>query len=121
MNWWVRSIKRIVRLWITLNTYLLLSSVVTGCVLISAFASLVGIPIGITSSVVVLKICAITSGTKKYKWIIKKRKKKKINMILLAKTPLTTIEVLKSRALMNLYISNDKFVLGNDMMIWKKK
>ena len=77
MNWWVRSIKRIVRLWITLNTYLLLSSVVTGCVLISAFASLVGIPIGITSSVVVLKICAITSGTKKYKWIIKKRKKKK--------------------------------------------
>ena len=38
---------------------------VTGCVSISAFASLVGIPIVITSSAIILKICAITAGIKK--------------------------------------------------------
>ena len=42
------------------------TSTVTGCVSISAFASLVGIPIVITSSAIILKICAITAGIKKY-------------------------------------------------------
>ena len=41
-----------------------------------AFATLVGIPIGITSSAIRLIICAITAGIKKYKSIIKKKKKK---------------------------------------------
>ena len=44
----------------------------------SAFASLIGIPAGITSSVIGFKICAITSGFKKYKSIIKKKKRKMI-------------------------------------------
>ena len=44
---------------------LIVISTITGCVSISAFASLVGIPIGITSSAIGLKICAITSGTEK--------------------------------------------------------
>ena len=58
-----------------------LVSTVTGCVSISAFASIVDIPIeipipiGIMSSAVGLKICAITAGIKKYKSIIKKKKK----------------------------------------------
>ena len=47
-----------------------------GCVSISAFASLVGINISVTSSVIGLKICAITAGIRKYKLIIKKKKKK---------------------------------------------
>ena len=55
---------------------LVLTSVVTWCISISAFASLVGIPIGIANSVVGLKSCAITARTKKYKSIIKKRKNK---------------------------------------------
>ena len=55
---------------------LLLGSSVTGCVSIFAFASLIGIPIGITSSAVGLKICAVTAGIKKYKPIIKKKEKK---------------------------------------------
>ena len=38
---------------------LILAFVVTECVLISAFTSLVGIPIGIMSSAVGLKICAL--------------------------------------------------------------
>ena len=58
-----------------------LVSTVTGCVSISAFASIVDIPIeilipiGIMSSAVGLKICAITAGIKKYTSIIKKKKK----------------------------------------------
>ena len=52
--------------------FLILISSVTGCVSISAFASLLGIPIGIMSSAIELKIHAITSGVKKCKSIIKK-------------------------------------------------
>ena len=43
---------------------LIVISTITGCVFISAFASLVGIPIGITSSAIGLKICEITAGIK---------------------------------------------------------
>ena len=43
-----------------------LGSTVTGCVSISAFASLVGIAIGNTSCAIGFKICAITAGIKKY-------------------------------------------------------
>ena len=54
---------------------LILVSTVTACVSISAFASLVTIPVGITSSAVGIKNCAITVGIKTYKLIIKKKKK----------------------------------------------
>ena len=40
----------------------ILTSVVAGCVSISVFLSLVGIPIGTTISPVGLNICAITAG-----------------------------------------------------------
>ena len=36
----------------------------SGCISISASVSLIGIPIGITSSAIGLKICAITAGIK---------------------------------------------------------
>ena len=55
--------------------FLILVSTVTGCVLISAFASLAAIPVGITNSAVGINICGITAGIKKYKSIIKKKKK----------------------------------------------
>ena len=53
--------------------FLILASKITECVSISAFASLIGITIGITSSAIELNICAITAGIKKYKSIIKKK------------------------------------------------
>ena len=53
---------------------LIVISTLTGCVSISAFASLVGIPLRITSSAVGLKICVTAAGIKKYKSIIKKRR-----------------------------------------------
>ena len=52
---------------------------------ISAFASLVCVPVSITSSAVGLKICLITAGIKKYKSIIKKKKKKDDKIVLLLK------------------------------------
>ena len=44
----------------------ILVSTITGCISISAFASLVGVSIGIRSSVIGLKIFAIAVRTKKY-------------------------------------------------------
>ena len=55
---------------------LILVSTVTGCVSTSAFASLVCVPVGITSFAVGIKICAITTGNKMHKLIIKKKQKK---------------------------------------------
>ena len=54
----------------------MLVSTVTGCVSISAFVSLIAIPVGIASFATGLKICAITARIRKYKSIIKKKKKK---------------------------------------------
>ena len=53
---------------------LILASAVTSCVSISI--SLVSALVGITSSEVAMKICAILVEIKKYKSIIKKKKKK---------------------------------------------
>ena len=67
----------------------------TRYVSVSTFSFLVSIPIGITSFAVELEIYAITAGIKKYKSIIKKRKNKKhVKMVVLAKTKLNTIEFL---------------------------
>ena len=46
------------------HSLIAISTIITGCVSISAFASLVGIPIVITSSAIGLKICIITAGIK---------------------------------------------------------
>ena len=66
MNWWVESTKT--NLNYTGLDYIeyfpILAFTITGCVLISAFVSLLGIPIGITSSAIGLKICAIAAGNK---------------------------------------------------------
>ena len=65
-----------VLIWNYTDHSVIVISTITGCVSISAFASILGIPIGITSSAIGLKICAITAGIQKYKSIIKKRRKK---------------------------------------------
>ena len=75
---------------------LILASAVAGCVSINAFASLVCVPVGITSSAVGIGICAITAGIEKYKSIIKKKKKKHDKIVLLGKDKFNTIEVLIS-------------------------
>ena len=46
--------------------FLILASTITRCISISAFVSLLGIPIGVTSSAIGLKICSIAAGIKKH-------------------------------------------------------
>ena len=81
INWnELRSNKRKIT-WRALNYIdqgLIIISAITGCVSISAFASLVGITIGSTSSAMELKICVITAGIKNYKSVNKKKKHDKI-------------------------------------------
>ena len=104
---------------ITLNYieyFLALASTITGCISISNFPSMIGIPIGITSSAIGLKICAITSGIRKYKSIIKKKKKEHDKIELLGKTKLNSIEDLISKALIDSVISHNEFVLINNVL-----
>ena len=96
--------------------FLILASIITGCVSISAFASLTGIPIGITSSATELKIGAVTAGIKNYKSIIKKKKKKHDKIVPLSKSKLNRIEVLISKTLIHSNISHDEFVSINDVL-----
>ena len=96
--------------------FLILPSTITGCISISAFSSFIGIHIGITSSVIGLKICAIAAGIKKYKSIFKKKKKKHDKIVLLAKSKLNSIEVLIFKALIDSVISQVNFVLINNIL-----
>ena len=93
---------------------LILIYTVIGCVSIPAFASLVDILIGITSSVVRQKICVITAGIKKYNTITMKNKKKHDEIVLLGKSKLNVIKVLISKALIDSNISHDQFLLINN-------
>ena len=95
--------------------FLILVSAINGCISISAFGSLLGIPIGITSSAIGLKIWII-AGIKKYKPIIKKKKNNDNEILLRAKTKLNDIEVLISKVLIDSNISHDEFVLINNAL-----
>ena len=88
------------------------NSTITGCVSIT----LVGISIGIASSTIGLKICVITAGIKKYKSIIKKKRRKHNKIVLLAKSKLNSIEVLIFETLTDLNISQDEFLLINNVL-----
>ena len=77
---------------------------------------MLGIPIGITSSTIGLKISAIAAAIKKYKPIIKEKKKKKDKIVLLAKSKLNNMEVLISKVLVDSNISHYEFVLINNVL-----
>ena len=95
--------------------FLILASTISGYISISAFTSLIGIPIGITSFAIGLKICAITARIKKYKSIIKKKNKKHDKIVFLAKSMLNSMEVLISKVLIDSVINHDEFVLINSV------
>ena len=72
---------------------------------------MLGILIGITSSTIGLKICAIAAGVNS----LIKRKKKKHNKIVLSAKSKNTMLVLISKTLIDSIISHDKFVLINNV------
>ena len=89
--------------------FITLASAITGCISISAFPSLIGISMGITSSAIRLKTCAITAGIKQYKSIIKKKEKIDGKIVLLVTSKLSRIEFFISKALIDLFISHNEF------------
>ena len=105
--------------------FLILASTMTGCISVSASASLIGISLGISSFVIGLKICAITVGVKKYKSIIQKKKKKHDEIVMLANPISNSMELKISNDLTDSLISHYKFILLNNvekyMIKWKKK
>ena len=70
-----KKYKKVYRVLNYIEHLLILISMVTGCVSMSAFASLVGIPIGITSSAIGLKICVVTADIKRCELTIKEKKR----------------------------------------------
>ena len=110
-----RKQKKVCRVLNYIDHSLIAISLITGGVSISVFASLVVIPIGITNSAIGLKICVITTGIKKDKSIITKKRTKHDKIVLLAKSKLNSIEVLISKALINSNISHEELVLINNL------
>ena len=66
--------KKVCRALNYIDHLLIVISTITGRAFISAFAFLVGIPVGIDSCAIGLKICVIAPEIKRYKSIIKKKK-----------------------------------------------
>ena len=87
----------------------ILACTINWCISISAFASLFGIPIGITTFAVGLKIYAIAAGIKMYKLINKKKKTKQCKIVLSRKSKFNKVSVLICKALINSNISHDDF------------
>ena len=108
--------KKVLKVLNYIDDFLTVTSTITGCVSIPAFASLVGISIGITSSTIRLKNCVTTAGIKKYTSVIKKKKKKDDKTVLLAKCKLNRTEVLIFKALIDSNISHDESVFINNVL-----
>ena len=87
---------------------LIVISTINGCVSISAFVSLIGIPTRIASSAIGLKICAVTAGVKKNKSIIKKKKKENYKIVMLAKSKLNSTDILIYKSLIDSNISHEE-------------
>ena len=107
--------EKICKYWSYVKHLLILNSTVTGCVSISAFASLIAIPVIITSSALVTQICAINPGIKKCKSVIIKKGKKHGKLVLLGKDKLDTSEALISKVLIRSDVSHDEFISVNNL------
>ena len=108
--------KKTRKYWNYVENLLILSSTITGCVSISAFASLVYVPVGMAYFALWMKICTIIVGIKRYKSIIKKKKKKHDKIVLLSQDKLNTTQVLISKVLIDSCISHDEFVSINNVL-----
>ena len=74
-----KKYKKVCRISNYIEYLLILISTVSGCVSISAYDFLVGLPIGSTSSAIGLKISVMTAGIKKKK--SRQLRKRRRNMI----------------------------------------
>ena len=98
-----------------IDKILIVLSATTGGVSICSFASCVGTPVGIASASFTL-IFSLTGIVKKLLSITRNKKKKYDEILMLAKSKLSSIETLISQALIDMEISHEEFV-----SIFKKK
>ena len=80
-DWWVKSTKEVCTTLNFIEHFLILASTISQYISVSAFTSLIGILIGITSSVIGFKVWVMTAGIKKYNSIIKKKKQDKVVLL----------------------------------------
>ena len=99
--------KKVCRILNYIEYLLILISTVSGCVFISAYYFLVGIP------AIGLKISVITAGIVS---IIKRKKKEHDKIVLLEKSKLNSTKVLISKALIVWNIIHNEFVLMNNVL-----
>ena len=99
--------KKVCRILNYIEYLLILISTVSGCVFISAYYFLVGIP------AIGLKISVITAGIVS---IIKRKKKEHDKIVLLEKSKLNSTEVLISKALIVWSIIHNEFILMNNVL-----
>ena len=107
MNWLVKITTKVCTILDYIEPFLFLGSTITGYISVFAFASLVSISIETTSSVIGLKIYAITAAMNKYKSIV---------IVLLAKSKLNRIEILISKPLIDSVISHDEFAFVDNAL-----
>ena len=91
------------------------SSTDAGCVSISAFALLFCVPVRIMSSAVEINNFSITTRIKKYKSLIKKKKKKHNKVVFEGKDKLNTTAALSSKTLNDSCIIHIEFVSVNNV------
>ena len=104
-----KNYKKVCRVLNYIDYLFIMISTITGCVSISDFDSLVGIPIGVASSAMGFKICPIAGWIKKNNSIIKKNRKKYNKVALSTKSKLNNIEVLTPKTLIGSIISHNEF------------
>ena len=68
--------KRVCKIWNYPEHLLILGFIVTGCVLISAFSALVGVPVGITSSAATITFVQQLQELKSMSYWLKKKRKR---------------------------------------------
>ena len=88
---------------------LIVLSATSGGISIISFTSVIGIPAGIASASFTLVFSLTTGIIKKLLKITRKKKKKHIKIVKLAKSKLNSIETLMSQALIDLDISHEEF------------
>ena len=84
-------------------------STTSGGISIIYFTSVIGVPAGLASTSFTLAFSLTTGIIKTLLKITRKKKKKRINIVMLAKSKLNSIENLMPQALIDLDISHEEF------------
>ena len=100
---------------------LIVLSATTGGILIILFTTAIGAPVGIISAIFTLIFSLETGIIKKLLDITIKKKKKHDHLLMLAKSKFNSIETLISKALGNLDMSHEEFIMILKEKDWYEK